>query len=143
MDTFFDDCLSEFAKIPPIRLHPDADPSEFGEHFMLWLVAKVGFRRFAETKYWTSDVDEFLSEIVNRDLLPETMRWFEETEEAVRLYACYTYGALAGKYTARELNHDQFETGVVMLPGYYFTHADAIYAAYLKGMGSHRIQSSG
>jgi len=133
---FFDTCLQHFSEIPAMRANI-ADDAATNERFLLFTMARVGFGTFTDRKNWTPATDEFIARFVDSDLTPESMKWFEETAAAVAAFACFAYGALAGRYVAGELDHGQFEVGVWHLPGYYFGHTDEIYETYIKGVGGY------
>jgi len=133
---FFDKCLSDFSEFPPINVHIAEDGSGANERYLLFMLAQIGFSKYTDRKNWSREAEEYIARFVDSDLTPGSMTRFEETADAVAAFACFVYGALAGKYTAGELDHSQFELGVLHLPGFYFGHMEEIHKAYIEGIGA-------
>lgn len=82
------------------------------------VLARNGFAQYAPLDNWEHFHEVFIRERLESDLSAESLDWYDECAEAVRLYSCLIMGALLGKYSIREINDTEFALADAHLPAF-------------------------
>ena len=94
-------------------------------------LAMVGFRRYRPLGDWDHEATEWLAGRLQGDW----SAWHSDCGPAVAVFACLAWGALLGKFRAREIDDAGFLLADAHLPAFDLMHRQDMRATYEAARG--------
>lgn len=93
-------------------------------------MAVIGFCRFSPRSEWRLAHYEIINTRLQGELSLQELQWYEESAEAISVFACLALGALLGKFQSKEIDDSGFLLGDAHLAGFLALNNAEIYARF-------------
>lgn len=108
--------------------NPATDPVELALR-----AARIGFELQTPSAAWCPEHEEFVRNKIENDFDAETVAWFEDAADAIRIFSSLAIGAMLGKYQNEEIDDAGLFLGNAHLAGFNMQNIELI-----KNCFSHR-----